>query len=144
MKSLREQAMDLLSRREHSYVELHRKLMRKGYSADEVSAVLDQLNSENLQSDERFTESYIRSRIRTGYGPVKIKLELKQRGITECVVDQYLPTGSLFWQDKLAEVWNKKFHGEMPYDQKTFSRQTRFLMQRGFCFEDIKQLLNYE
>lgn len=141
MISLREQAMDYLSRREHSLHELTQKLIRKGYSESEVVKVVQQLNNENLQSDERFAESYIQNRIRAGYGPLRIKKELQQRGISDDIVSDYLTNDEGFWESELMRVWQKKFQGAKPQSQKEFAKQARFLMQRGYFAQAINQLL---
>ena len=62
---LRVAAMNALGRREHSSHELKQKLQQrfKEASLDEIDQVLGRLQSQNLQSDERFTEMFVRSRI---------------------------------------------------------------------------------
>ena len=62
-RSIREAAMDYLSRREHATHELFQKLLAKGYEADDVSAALERLAEQNLLSDSRFTEAFINQRI---------------------------------------------------------------------------------
>lgn len=143
MKAIRKQAMDLLARREHSYHELSRKLMQKGHDHEMVKATLDQLIHENLQSDSRFCESYLRSRVQAGYGPLRIKVELKQRGISESIINAQLPTENEFWWKIMVMVWRKKFHGDISTNQKSFAQQARFLMQRGFAMDAIQQLLRH-
>ena len=56
--------MDLLARREHSFFELKQKLLIKypELNPSNLDLALNQLQCENLISDERFTESYIRYR----------------------------------------------------------------------------------
>ena len=73
-------AIDLLSRREHSQLELRKKLVAKGFADDEVDELLLRLHEENLQSDERYAESYVRQRVDKGYGPIRIRQELRQKG----------------------------------------------------------------
>ena len=64
-----DKALTLLVRREHSARELKSKLVRKGLDADESAAALEQLQSKDFQSDARFGEMLVRSRITQGYGP---------------------------------------------------------------------------
>src|SRR5690606_2652334 len=77
----RETAIGLLARREHSRRELKRKLGAKGHPSDLIDQVLEQLAREGLQSDQRFAEAYLHSRIQKGYGPVRLLHELAERGV---------------------------------------------------------------
>jgi len=72
-------ALRLLTRREHGAIELNDKLIQKGFDSAEVKDAIDACQRLGLQSDERFVENYSRSRIRQGYGPLKISQELKDR-----------------------------------------------------------------
>src|ERR1041385_5485572 len=78
-----DKALTLLARREHSARELKSKLVRKGLDADESAAALAQLQAKDYQSDARFGEMLVRSRIAQGYGPRWIVAELKTHGIAE-------------------------------------------------------------
>jgi regulatory protein len=71
--SVRNKAMDLLARREHSEHELRQKLKLREFDSDEITAAIDSLQRDNLLSDERFTESYVSQRFNAGFGPLKIR-----------------------------------------------------------------------
>ncbi|WP_251366014.1 hypothetical protein [Coxiella-like endosymbiont of Rhipicephalus sanguineus] len=60
MMELRERTIVLLARREHSQLELKQKLLNKGYKLSEVETLIISLAVEGLQSDERYTEVYVR------------------------------------------------------------------------------------
>ena len=85
--NIRKKAMDLLARREHSEQELRRKLKTRDYDADEIDEVLRGLKQDHLLSDERFTEVYVNHRFNAGVGPLKIRYELRQKGITDALAD---------------------------------------------------------
>jgi regulatory protein len=68
--------MDLLARREHSAHELRQKLEKREFDRDEIELALEVLQQNNLQSDARFTESYVNHRTNAGLGPIKIAHEL--------------------------------------------------------------------
>ena len=109
--AVRKKAMDLLARREHTRAELERKLESAGFEADVVVAVVEALGNEGLQSDTRFVESFVQSRINQGKGPA--------------------------WLALAAEVRQKKFGRAAPADFKDKSRQMRFLQYRGFESDQI-------
>ncbi|HIL93525.1 MAG TPA: regulatory protein RecX, partial [Cycloclasticus sp.] len=87
MSRLRAGCFALLARREHSQRELRQKLKAKGFDEDDIDLLLEELSEKNWQSDERFAESYSRSRLLKGFGPVRIQYELKERGVN-AVVDE--------------------------------------------------------
>ncbi|MCK4950833.1 MAG: regulatory protein RecX [Gammaproteobacteria bacterium] len=138
-------AVGLLSRREHSYHELQHKLERKlkgeGCVSEIVTAVLDKLANEGLQSDERFTESYVRSRTMKGRGQMLIRNELQQRGVSDHLIARYLGSQDFDWVQMAAEARRKRFGDLLPEDITEKSRQTRFLQQRGFTHEQIRAVL---
>ena len=73
--------MDLLARREHGRVELTRKLRQRGAEAELIETALDRLTEEGLLSEARYLESFVSYRARSGYGTLRIREELSQRGL---------------------------------------------------------------
>lgn len=140
-KSVREAAMDLLSRREHSTFELKQKLLRKEYLEDDIDIALQRLAAENLLSDERFVESFVHARQARGSGPRKIAAELSQKGVSDSLISHYLDERSPVWTDLAGEVRARKFGQTLPEDFKEKARQMRFLQQRGFSTEQIQRVL---
>jgi regulatory protein len=128
-------------RREHSRVELHRKLAHKGFPTDLIEDELTRLVEERFQDDDRFAESYIRYRAGSGYGPVKIKLELNQRGVNESISGAALDRSAIDWFERGRSVWQKKF-GNVASDYKERARHARFLQYRGFTSDQISVLLS--
>ncbi len=130
--NIRLTALKLLARREHSRQELQNKLIRRGVEAAQVETVLQELIAEQLLSDDRFRDSYIHYRRKTGFGPRRIQAELSERG----VISRFDDTDS--WGDLLEQVWQKKFKGQKPQDIKTKAKQIRFLVNRGFTLGQVQ------
>jgi regulatory protein len=143
-QEIRHRAIKLLANREHSRLQLARKLSDRGYDADEVEAVLGNLAREGLQSDERFTESFIRSRIERGQGPIRIAAELRERGIDDSMISDYLDFSDPQWQQQVAEVRRKRFGATPPDDYHARAKQARFLQYRGFTSEQIRRVLDQD
>src|SRR3990167_2544794 len=80
--AVRRAAMDLLARREHGRVELTRKLRQRGAPVELIDAALERLVQEGLLSEARYLESFVGYRARAGYGPLRIREELIQRGLS--------------------------------------------------------------
>jgi regulatory protein len=137
--SPRNKAMDLLARREHSQVELRAKLAAREYSPEEIEATVTALVADGLLSDERFAQAYIAVRKRTGQGPVRIRGELKKRGVSAEIIGMHLDDAGLEWHSLAREVRSKKFGEGMPVEFKEKAKQMRFLEYRGFTSEQIRQ-----
>jgi regulatory protein len=134
-------AMDLLARREHSASELTRKLLARGFDEPAVATVLQVLSAEGLQSDARFAETFVYSRIQRGSGPAKIRAELRERGVADVLIGDCMESSAGEWLERLREVRAKKFGPDLPADYRERGRQTRFLQQRGFTMEQIARVL---
>jgi len=133
-------ALRSLGQREHGRRELQRKLIAKGHDRELVERVLDYLASRDLQSDARYVESYIRSRILKGYGPVKIRQELWSRGVSEIELESQLTEPAEFWMQVASGALTKKF-GDGPVDRDGWNVQARFLARRGFPSDLIYRVL---
>ncbi|HEB57459.1 MAG TPA: regulatory protein RecX [Gammaproteobacteria bacterium] len=142
--SVRESAMNYLARREHSRRELEQKLAARDFDKNEISDALDRLVADGLLSDARFAESFVNARIQRGKGPVKIQIELKQRGVDDALISQYLNTQEANWYEQARRVRCKRFGEVLPSEYQQRMRQARFLQQRGFTHEQISRALNSE
>jgi regulatory protein len=128
--SLKARALRLLSMREHSRLELGRKLARHAEEGDDVDALLDFLEKNNWLSQERFSESLIHRRA-ARFGNSRIVAELQSHGVNGEAL-QELKSGLADSETARAcEVWRRKF-GTVASDPAERGKQMRFLMQRGF------------
>lgn len=139
--AVRRVAMDLLARREHGRAELSRKLRQRGAAQELIDPALDRLAEEGLLNESRYLESYIASRARAGYGPVRIREELSQRGLPRSEIDGALSASGVDWSQNLRDVWQRKF-GRQPQDARERAQQGRFLSYRGYSMESIGRLLS--
>ncbi len=133
-------AVRLLSRREHSRVELYDKLKQKGYNPVEIKNALEECERMDLQNDYRFVEIYSRSRIRQGYGPLKISQELGSKGINKELIHQFLQQEDDNWLAYALDVWRKKSKGQYDLSFEELQKQQRFLLYRGFGMDIIAQV----
>ena len=132
-------AVDLLARREHSRLELTRKLAARGFQEDVIALALDELERSGALADQRFTESFVRSRVAKGQGPARIRAELAQRGIPGA--EEVLREAEVDWLAAIRAVRSKKFGTDVPSDYRERARQARFLEYRGFSSEQIRAAL---
>ncbi len=132
--------MNLLARREHSRLELQGKLQKRNFPAAEITSSLDGLVADGLLDEARFVEAFTRLRVRRGSGTIKIRHELRQRGITDEMIEAELLLYQGQWVD-LAQREQAKRFGGLPTDIKERARQARFLQSRGYDFEVIREVL---
>lgn len=141
LQPLYQRAIRLLASREHSRLQLFRKLIDKGFESEQVDSVLTLLAQQNLQSDERFTEDFIHSRINRGQGPIRIQAELRERGSSDELVNEYLDFSDAIWFERVDEVRRKRFGYALPEEYQARAKQARFLQHRGFTPEQIRRAL---
>lgn len=141
--SVRFAAMNLLSMREHSALELHRKLAKKFQQDAFIAEAIQRLAEEGLQSDARFAEAFISMRKRQGKGSLIVSLELKERGVAVELINDLLEPDNDSWKLLAVYVRHKKFGELMPADAKEKARQMRFLATRGFSSACIQYALKY-
>ena len=137
-KEARKKAMDYLARREHGRSELFNKLTRFGFEADVADDAVTQLVEDGLQSDVRFVEAFVRSRINQGKGPAKVRADLRDKGVNDGVTDDGIREADQDWYALAIEVRLKKFGAERPAEFKEKARQMRFLQSRGFEQDQIQ------
>lgn len=145
----REDALRLLARREYSRAELVGRLSAKAHGMDAIAECLDALAEQGLQSDARFAESFLRSRIMRGQGPMKIRQELSQRGIERELIRTVFAEaqggeqggqGEADWFTMACETLARRFSGpgDTPRER---ARRERFLVGRGFDFDQVRHAL---
>ncbi|MDH5710501.1 MAG: recombination regulator RecX [Gammaproteobacteria bacterium] len=139
--SAKQLAVRLLARREHSVEELRQKLVRREFDSDEIASALLELQQGDWQSDERFTEAYVRARRLKGYGQLRIAAELRERGVSEQIADRYLYTDTAIWLETLEQEYQKKYHGIRYEDYQEKARRMRFLQYRGFSIDQINEVI---
>lgn len=137
-------AVRLLSRREHSTEELKRKLAAKGHPAASIETVLDKLGQKKWVSDERFTTNYVHYHARRGQGPVRIRAELRQQGITDSQIQQEVGAAERDWNQLAGEVRRRKFGDQLPSTAAERAKQARFLQYRGFNSDQIRAALKFD
>ena len=142
--AVRGRALAMLTRREHSRVELERKLGGLGAEAPLVAEVLDELAERRLQSDDRFAEVLVRSRAQKGHGPRSIAADLRARGLDADQVAAALAASGYDWAERCLEVRQARFGRSLPTDPREKARQLRFLQYRGFSAADCARALRCE
>ena len=133
-------AVRYLTRREYGIEELRQRLLQRGSDQAIAEKVVSDLADENLVSDQRFTEMYIRTRMRRLFGPLKIRGELRSRGISDFLIAQELSFEQETWFENASQWAEKRCRGELDYAGRV--KIYRALMNRGFSHEQANVALD--
>ena len=137
--SLRARALRLLARREHSRLELQRKLAPHAVDPSELDSLLEDLTRRGWLAEERVAEQLIHAR-RGRFGSARIRRELLARGVTEEVISAVLPQLKDSDLEAARAVWQRKF-GVAPRNASERARHVRFMQGRGFALDTILKIL---
>lgn len=146
-KECYERALRLLARREHSARELTFKLAARGFNRNQIDSAIARLQHEDYQSDERFTEVLVRSRISRREGPLKIRARLFDKGISDQLIDKYLPNNEDIWVRQASELDRLLCRREGVSvnerdNRELFARRARRLKNKGYGSAVISRVLN--
>ncbi len=140
LQTVRNGAIRLLARREHSRAELRNKLLLRSHPLGMINTVIEQLAERGLQSDVRFAESYTRMRIRRGYGGNKIRAELLSRDVPREIIEQALAETDECWIENATHVLQKKYakYAKNDCNPRDMAKMQRFLWSRGYNSDEVK------
>ncbi|HET6631576.1 MAG TPA: regulatory protein RecX [Rhodanobacteraceae bacterium] len=135
-----DKALAMLARREHSRRELGTRLQQAGYDEEESSLALARLGEQDYQDDRRFGEMLVRSRASQGYGPARIRAELKTHGIVDAVAGELINDVDVDWPASAAAQLRKRYGDRGAADIKERARRAQFLLRRGFDAATVRSL----
>lgn len=137
---LRSYAFAVLTRKEYSKADLIEKLMTYAQSREEVLILVDELSANNYQSDQRVAEMTVRSQVRRGKGPNRIKLALRAKQLDKALVQEDI--AEIDWYEQAYQLKVKKYGTEVSKDPKIKAKQIRFLQYRGFEMDAIMKAIS--
>ena len=94
--------------------------------------MLDALAERGLLSEARLAEAYVAERLRKGYGPLRVREELRRKGLDDDLIEPHLDRTAGEWLERLAAVAEKRFGTAPIEDRRELARRARFLEHRGF------------
>jgi regulatory protein len=137
--SLRERALGLLARREHSRAELSRKLRPHVVAEDDLDALLDDLARRKQLSEERYAESRANALSRK-FGAARIAQELRSKGLDKELAGRAAEAARSTEVERARAVWLRKFR-KAAESREERAKQMRFLQSRGFSFDAIRAVI---
>ena len=136
--SLKGRALRLLSQREHSRVELERKLAAHEEEPGSLARALDELEAKGFISEERVVASVVHRRA-SKLGAARVQQELAAKGLSAESMSLALEQLRVTEFERARDVWSRKF-GESATDPKERAKQMRFLLSRGFAAEVVRKV----
>ena len=136
---LRSYAFAVLTRKEYSKKDLIEKLALYAQDREEVIELVEELAQENYQSDRRVAEMVVRSQIRKGKGPNRIKLALQTKSIDKDLAKKDI--AEVDWYEQAYQLKVKKYGTDVATDSKLKAKQIRFLQYRGFEMDAIMKAI---
>ncbi len=136
-----QRALGLLTRREHSRLELTRKLTSRGIEPDDAQAVIDKLSAAGWQDDARFAALLVRSRANTGYGPVRILAELGTHALDAGVIAATMDGFEVDWLHNARNLLRRRHPAALAGDRSAQRKAADFLLRRGFRMEHVMAAL---
>lgn len=140
--SLKGRALKYLAAREHSRVELTRKLGPHAESSEQIAAVLDELEAKGLLSAQRFADSMLHRKA-ARFGAARLQAELARHQLPEGIARQAAQALRDTEFTRAHALWVRRY-GAPPISPEDKARQMRFLAGRGFSSEVIRRVIRGE
>jgi regulatory protein len=138
--SLKARALRLLAQREHSRLELERKLLPFANEPQALAEALDALQAKGFINDERVADSVLHRRA-SKLGTARVRAELQAKGLDSAVVQAAVESLRDTEVERARAVWQRKF-SRPPADASERAKQMRFLAARGFGAEAIRRVVS--
>ena len=137
-RSAYDRGLSMLARREYSRRELRARLERAGCDEEESEAALHKLRDQHYQDDDRFGEMILRARVSQGYGPDRIRAELRSHGLSDGAIRDLLHGADAAWPAIARAQLRKKYGDKPPADHAERGKRAAFLLRRGFAAATVR------
>jgi regulatory protein len=137
-RSAYDRALGMLARREYSQRELRARLDHAGCDEEESESALARLREQHYQDDDRFGEMIVRARVGQGYGPARIRAELRSHGLADAAIRALLDAVDTDWPALARAQLRKKYGYKPPADHAERGKRAAFLMRRGFAAATVR------
>ncbi|HET9820049.1 MAG TPA: regulatory protein RecX [Rhodanobacteraceae bacterium] len=143
-RSAYDRALAMLARREHSRRELRTRLERAGCDEAESESAIRKLRDQHYQDDTRFGEMIVRARVGQGYGPARIRAELRSHGLADAAIGGLLDGAGVDWQALALAQMRKKYGRKSAADHAERGKRAAFLLRRGFAAATVRIVTHSE
>ncbi len=144
-QKLKNYVLWLLSRQDYSRRDLTYKLQKKQATDEYITQLLDWCESQNFINEERYCENFIRLHLAKNHGIKRVHADASAKGINKTLLNNQIEEMEIDWYQLARTAYNRKFSSiqEDP-DQKQKAKIIRYLMYRGFNYEQIEFAMQKE
>lgn len=115
------------------------KIVNLGFETDIAEQLVQELTEKEYIDDREYCRSYVRQAIGTkAYSINRIKMELRQKGVGEAVIEEVLNEFSADDTNAARTLLNKKLRAG---GEKDYNKLYSFLMRKGFSGETVRKVL---
>ena len=139
-----QRALGLLTRREHSRLELARKRQQRGVERAQADVAIGKLTEAGWQDDGRFAESLLRNRASGGYGPAYIRAELATHGLGSEIIAAVMGGFESDWGENARDLLQRRHPQALAGDRDARRKAADFLLRRGFGMEHVRAAMEAE
>ncbi len=139
-RSAYDKALGLLARREHSQRELQLKLRQGGYAAAETADAIVRLAGQHYQDQRRFAQALVRSRLAQGYGPLRLRAELKSHAMSDALIGECIAATEIDWNETALALLRRRYGGASSKDPVERAKRAQFLLRRGFAAATVRSV----
>ena len=130
-------ALEYLNRAEHSAFLLKNKLLTKGFLSEHIDKALKYLTEQNLLSDKRYADAFLRNRsIRHYEGKTRLLQELAARGISKNISEAAV---NEFFEDNDEILILKKAVTKLKKTGTNDEKLKQRLLKNGFSWKQIEK-----
>ncbi len=133
-------ALAWLAGRDYSAHALRTKLLRAGAPEAAIAEVMQRVQADGYQSDQRLAESKVRTLSNRGRGPNAVRFKLRQSGVAADASGEAIKTADVDWLQSAIDALQRKFKSAIA-DRNDYAKRARFLAGRGFTSEQIRKAL---
>ena len=137
--SLKGRALRYLAQREHSRLELERKLAAHVAEGDDLTAVLDELEAKNFINPERVAQS-VAYRRGSKLGTARVVQEMRSKGLDDDTVRAATQELRATEWPRAHAIWRQRFGAPAETPQEKL-KQMRFLASRGFSGDVVRKVV---
>lgn len=142
LAAARAYAMRSLARRENAELELARRLRQQGYQEEVIEAVVDYCRGYNWVNDERYGAMAVRAGAAKGHGPLKIRFDLRRKGLDDGQIDAAFEQPELDWFELALELLERRANLADLADFKLRMKWLKYLLGRGFSQDQARYAIS--
>ena len=135
-------AMRSLARRESAESELAKRLRLQGFNEEVIEAVVEYCRGYNWVNDDRYGAMAVRAGATKGHGPIKIRFDLRRKGLDDMQIDAAFDQPELDWFELAFALLERRARVADLGDFKLRMKWLKYLLGRGFTQDQARYAIS--